>query len=202
MLYANYFFVYEANKLHVGGRRSINPFLIVNRSVRFAYSLRGTAKSINHHLFVHAHQSLMVFNRLLQLGRQRIDIRLRWRLDRKVDERRKQFLHIGCCHLRNVFREDECKRTSGIVDPLFLMDRNHSAASTNLHVVVPVSLLLGASVYVENNLAVLDHDVRDLKLVAWLGCRSVSCNLHRNGLVIRRDLPIARQLQALLTLGD
>ena len=74
------------------------------------------------------------------------------------------------------------------------MDWNHPASSAYLNVVVPMSLLFGAAVYVENNFAVFNDDVCDLQFVAGFGGRPVSRNLHGNRLIIGRDLPGAHQL--------
>ena len=136
----------------------------------------------------------MVFDRLLQLWRQCVYVCLSWRFDSKVDQRRQQLLEISGRHLRNIFREDQRKRTSRIIGPLFLMVWNHPASAAYLNVVVPMSLLLGAAVYVENNFAVFNDDVCDLQFVAGFGGRPVSRNLHGDRLIIGRDLPGAHQL--------
>ena len=65
--------------------------------------------------------------------------------------------------------------------------------------VVPVPLLLRAPIDVKNDFITLDDDICDLQLVAGFGGRSVSSNLHGDGLLVGRNLAGARQLQTFLT---
>ena len=97
---ADYLIANDAHKIYILRRFAIYPFFVFGFAVLLPDFFRRPALGMDHHFLVHPHENMMLEDRILHLGRDRVEISLLFISSVKVENRIQQAPHL----LRSQFR--------------------------------------------------------------------------------------------------